>query len=328
MTAHPVSLVFRPFDYSDEDYLARIAIQEAVLPEYPQSLKEWKHFDAVADPKYLVERSMIELDGEVIGFINLREPFWSYRPGKLYFDIVLHPDQQGHGFGRTAYQWLLKQAAKHNPNTLTCGTRENHLAAMHMAQQHGFELALREPVSMLAVEGFSAEKFSTLPAKVAAKGIEICTVYDLQQTDPDWQRNIWNLKYTLLEDVPTDEPYSRQPLEKWIVQQLEHPKFDPRAWIVALDLNAPEQPSYIGVTHMWISKEQRELALTGLTGVKRDYRRMGIATAMKLRSIAYAKQLGIKMIETDNEESNPMYDINMKLGFRPRPAIVHFKKML
>lgn len=36
----------------------------------------------------------------------------------------------------------------------------------------------------------------------------------------------------------------------------------------------------------------------------------------------------IKFIETDNEENNPMYQINMKLGFEPLPAWVDYEKTL
>ena len=67
---------------------------------------------------------------------------------------------------------------------------------------------------------------------------------------------------------------------------------------------------------------------TGLTGVLRSHRRRGIALALKLQAIAYAKTEGIKTIETDNEENNHMYQINMQLGFEPKPAFLDFEKSL
>lgn len=60
----------------------------------------------------------------------------------------------------------------------------------------------------------------------------------------------------------------------------------------------------------------------------RSHRRKGIATALKLRAINFAKGYGAKVIETDNEENNPMYYLNMKLGFRPRPAWLEFEKKI
>lgn len=68
--------------------------------------------------------------------------------------------------------------------------------------------------------------------------------------------------------------------------------------------------------------------LTGLTGVVANHRRKGIAAALKLRAIKYAHQHGVKVIETGNEENNPIYQINLMLGFQPQPAWIDFEKVL
>jgi GNAT superfamily N-acetyltransferase len=65
-----------------------------------------------------------------------------------------------------------------------------------------------------------------------------------------------------------------------------------------------------------------------LTGTRRDYRRRGLATAMKVRNIQLAKKLGVDIIETDNEENNPMFQLNLQLGFKPQPAYLDFHKKI
>ena len=60
----------------------------------------------------------------------------------------------------------------------------------------------------------------------------------------------------------------------------------------------------------------------------RAHRRQGIATAMKVRAIGFAKEYGAKIVETDNEENNPMYFLNLKLGFESQPAWLSFEKHL
>jgi len=76
------------------------------------------------------------------------------------------------------------------------------------------------------------------------------------------------------------------------------------------------------------SGEDIESLETGLTGVRREYRRRGLATALKSQNIEKAKILGTKQIQTSNEESNPMFQLNLRLGFVAQPADVDWKKTL
>jgi hypothetical protein len=47
-----------------------------------------------------------------------------------------------------------------------------------------------------------------------------------------------------------------------------------------------------------------------------------------VQAINYAQMLGIESIETDNEENNPMFQLNLRLGFKPIPAWVSYHKKL
>jgi len=67
-------------------------------------------------------------------------------------------------------------------------------------------------------------------------------------------------------------------------------------------------------------------AYTEGLGVLKEYRRKGIATALKIKAIQSLLQKGIKEIRTDNEENNPMYKINIALGFSPVPSSLEYTK--
>jgi ribosomal protein S18 acetylase RimI-like enzyme len=70
-------------------------------------------------------------------------------------------------------------------------------------------------------------------------------------------------------------------------------------------------------------------AEVGDTGVLRDYRRRGIARALKMMVTRYATDNGIERVHTDNRADNEgMLAINRELGFVPGEQIVIFEKTL
>ena len=73
---------------------------------------------------------------------------------------------------------------------------------------------------------------------------------------------------------------------------------------------------------------QQQNLNVGVTGVLPSHRRNGIATALKLKTIQYAIDYGAVTLKTGNEENNPMYDLNMALGFKPKPAWLSLRKTL
>ena len=108
-----------------------------------------------------------------------------------------------------------------------------------------------------------------------------------------------------------------------------HPNFRMDAHFVAVDKHKSTQTSVweiVGVSQIGINPATPDKVQTWLTGVRRAYRRLGLATALKLQAIAFVQTHGARYIETDNEENNPMYTINMTLGFEPQPAWLEFQK--
>jgi GNAT superfamily N-acetyltransferase len=67
----------------------------------------------------------------------------------------------------------------------------------------------------------------------------------------------------------------------------------------------------------------------GLTGVLRDYRGRGIAMALKVRTVRYARANGYREIRTWNDVRNrKMLRINDALGFAKQPASINYVKTL
>jgi len=68
---------------------------------------------------------------------------------------------------------------------------------------------------------------------------------------------------------------------------------------------------------------------TGVTGVRREYRRRNIALALKVRALEFGKSQGYRQVITENEINNQgMIAINDRLGFVKNPAWLHYLKRL
>jgi GNAT superfamily N-acetyltransferase len=147
-------------------------------------------------------------------------------------------------------------------------------------------------------------------------------VPDLPARDPDWQRHWYDLECECWLDVPLPEPPTVGRFEEF-ASRFDSPNYEPRAHFIALD-----DGKYVGLAGFWISSVQKEKLYTGLTGVVRSHRRKGIATALKVRAARFARDYGATIIETDNEEHNPMFDLNLELGFVAQPAWLDFRKVL
>jgi GNAT superfamily N-acetyltransferase len=149
-------------------------------------------------------------------------------------------------------------------------------------------------------------------------------MHTLQGEDPRWLARWWALKEALMRDVPTSEAFTPETLEEFSVS-LESPQLDLNAVFVAIDTASSE---WIGLSSVVLYPESPEVLYVGLTGVLPAYRRRGIALALKVHTLLFAQSYGAQVIVGENEENNPMYALNLKLGFKPSVAWLGYEKQL
>jgi GNAT superfamily N-acetyltransferase len=311
----------RPFAYTDADYEAAVRIVSAVYPDQPESVQEWQHGDQTRDPQFLFARYLVELDGRIVATGIYCQPWWSHKPGKYFVNLLVDPDYQGRGIGTQFYDFLMGHVLAREPEVVTAGTREDKPASIHFLTRRGYRQVQREPISELEVRQFDPQPFAEIPPRVAGQGIVIKSLEELAAQEPDWKHKLWQLQGDLFLDVPGPDPITIDSFEVYQERELGSPNFRIDGQFIALDGD-----HWVGMTALWTTEADREKLFTGLTGVRREYRRRGIATALKLRAIDFAKRYGAKTIETGNDEGNPMYQINLRLGFRPLPAWLTFEK--
>lgn len=320
-------LTIRHFTPSKHEYEEAYRIQNLEWPQEAQTAPYAMWQDQNRDSKYLFQRFVVKLDEKMIAAGTYREPAWSYKPGKFYVEWNVDPAyaeyaEAGQGIHQLILGFILAELSDRNPTILDTSMREDKSARIQFLHDNGFEYQMRSPRSELKIADFDFARYANLPAKIAQEGIQIRTLAELMESDTNWMRKTYELIWTVEQDIPAVDPPSKPPFEEW-KKELDAPNFLAEGWFIALDGS-----DYVGITMLAPDNARDDMMHTWLTGTVRSHRRKGIATALKLRAIELAKSRGAEAIDTENEENNPMYDLNVKLGFIAQAAWANYRKTL
>ncbi|MBN2305056.1 MAG: GNAT family N-acetyltransferase [Anaerolineae bacterium] len=317
-------LTIDPFTYSDDDYRTAIAINAAVFNEPPDALEEWKHDDQTRNPEYPFFYNLVRRDGTVIAYIETFQNQYAYHPQKYECRMFVHPDHDAPDVRPAVLAYVLDQLRDKDLIALKSGMLDDKPEAMRFFDEHGFKRVAEEKISKLDVTRFDSARYEPVLARVREGGIEIVTLRDLQQRDSGWQRKLYDLDITVNRDIPTTGEKHYPEFEDWCARWLEDPNCDLDGWFIALD-----DGHYVAQSRGSINAESEPVQFTtGVTTTRREYRRRGIATALKVHIIRYAQARGVQEIFTTNDSTNPMYQLNLSLGFEPQPSWVRVEKAL
>ena len=328
----------RKFKPTDDEYAALVAFLDATHPDLPRhEVAILRHEDKEWPNDYFCQRFVVEVVGRnsvhLIASGACLEPYWQYQAGTYVIEFDIHPDYGGQEIETLLYEQLLVVPVGCGPvpNKIVTRTREDQVERVKFLATQGFEPTMRSPGSSLKLASFDATPLTGIEEKVAALGVKIYTLRELYALEPEWKEKLYELRWAIVQDVPEPEPPTKWPMEMFEQIILDDPALTPDVWFVAVDERKPPPSGtgpWIGMSNIWVNDKTYERLDVGLTGTMRAWRRKGIATALKLRTIAYAQQHNTKSIGTSNEENNPMYHLNLKLGFQPKPATIHYEKKL
>jgi mycothiol synthase len=315
-----VPVTIRPF--TPDDYPAVAEVQTAVYPDHPQTPAEMRYQDENRDPRITWGRFLAEREGRVIGTAYFGQESNMYHPQKFFIGVNVLPEHRGRGVGKALYERLREAVAPHNPIALRCDAREDALGSLRFLEARGFAEEMRELESELNVANFQPDDWAGELTRTAEQGIVIRSYTELIADDPEAGHKLHELHWQLMQDIPHPDELTRVPWEVWS-KRFTNPHFLPDANFVALD-----GEEYVGVSVLWKNDGDPKLH-TGITGVLRTHRKRGIATALKVRALTYAKEHEAAAVRTFNEvNNNGMLGINFRLGFVPVPAWIFFVKHL
>lgn len=316
-----MSLHIRPF--SPDDYPVALELYNAVEPEYPMTVAEWQHWDTHQDPKLRWGRYLADWDGQPAAVLSYEQSEELYHPRKFHLSINVHPGFRRRGVGAASFEHLLQELEPLDPIEVRSEVREDRPEALRFVERHGFTESMREWESRLDLEAFDPTPFAEAVERVEAQGIRLLTFAELQREDPDWARKLHALKTVLDRDVPSPDEVTETDFDTWLQRTLNNPNLVPDGWIIAV-----HNGEYVGESS-FNTTQAGDFLEVGLTAVRREYRRRGIALALKTRATTQAARMGYKSLRTWNATTNEaMLAINIRMGFQRQPAWIFYSKAL
>ena len=189
---------------------------------------------------------------------------------------------------------------------------------------NGFEEVQKYREYSLELSSIDLSPYNNLLKKMQDLKIEIYDSKNEMQHFSNHYQKLEKLIWEYIQDEPIQpgDTYTRDPFSKWLKNQ-KH--YEDNTY--GIEMIAVKDNNYIGSTNLRVNhKSEPFKAYTLGMGVLKVYRRQGVATALKVKAIQRLKEKGITEIRTGNEENNPMFQINEKLGFKPMPSSIEFRK--
>ncbi len=311
-------------DFQPEDFPALVEILNLLHPEHPTTVErerfDWEHFDA----KKYIRRQYVAVDpsGSVVAFGDFSQSPSAYHPQRFWMWIGVHPQSQQKGVGAVLYEHLLARLGELDAIALRTRTRETMTESVAWLLRRGFKELERGWESRLDTTAFDPAKFADYSGPPPS--ITIVTFAEEFARDPEAVRTLFELDCDISPDEPRIDPFTPPDFDMYRDRLLNNPGFISEAIFLA-----KHGGRWVGLTELFRNDAMRDVLNTGFTGVRQEYRGRGIALALKLRALEWAKMHGYREVRTWNNTLNaPMLGINVKLGFVKQPASIAFGKDL
>jgi GNAT superfamily N-acetyltransferase len=265
-------------------------------------------------------------DGRVVAVSNCLRPFWMDAPGVYWLGIEVHPEWRRRGIGRAMLAVLEPFARRQGATILRTSCREDFAGAIRFLQQAGFTNIGIRYESAIDVRAFDETPFLPVLEGVLQAGYRLTTLAEERPITPDADHRLYDMVFTTAAEVPfPGGAVHHETFENWRKGNLEGPARDPAAVFIA----KWRDDEYVATTMLELPMNADEPAITGFTGVLREHRRRGLATALKLISFRYLKKRGFREARTHNDTANPpILNLNQKMGYRRLPGWLEWDKGL
>ncbi len=316
-----MSFSIRPLQKFDVDRV--IALCSVIQPECVCDLEEYlRRFDEPECAASVLLRQWAAIEDssdQLIGYAAC----WNVVRRKYRMGLMVHADWRKHGVGGGLLEAILTALRSSPPVTLQARTWEAWTDSLRFLRRRGFDEIHRMIELQLNLIDADLTALADLPCSLKAQGVQFTTLR-LEGEDDKFWANLTDLQQNAIIDWPDPDPDGAvmTPTEADVRRMFYSLKTT--ADMIFL---AKAGGLFIGYTALGPDHRAPEAIGTGPTAVRLEYRGRGVATALKVLALTYAREQGWNAATT--RSANPvMIHVNEKLGFQRGRAEVRLVRRL
>ena len=303
-------VTFRPMTIAtDAAEMARLYNYTVAEPITVESARDWWTLREGE-----IRSTVLALDENcrAIGYWDVDRETWM-EPGHFYIKVLVAPEERGRGFGTQMYEDALQAARGYGATHLESSVREGDAASLKFAEKRDFKVEHHTFESTLDLQDFNEHRFDNLMKRIHAEGFRFFSLAEAGLTDENQHR-----LYEVNRDSGLDNPGNDGIFPDYYA--FSKNVFEASWFRADTQILASHADRWVGLSAVGIYPANKH-AYNAFTGVLREYRRRGLAQALKLQTILLAKKEGMRYIRTHNDSKNrSMLAVNRKLGYRPEPG--------
>lgn len=277
------------------------------------------------DEAHYVRRQYVAEDansGQILAYGSIEQTV--YLPKYRLF-IVTDPSWLELGVGDLLLERLTNDLIEAKAVTVSCREYASQTELLAFLKEHGFKEVSTLLDLRLEVAKVDVSRFLAVVKKVKDSGITITSLGEERKRDARCVEKLYELTTSLQKDDPGRGPfeppaYNAREALLW----LEMPYVLPDAYFIAR-----HDDRYVGVSDVSLFEAVPGGLTQGFTGVRPEYRRQGVATALKLSGLEYAKKHGYEIVQSFNRPvQSAIFALNQTLGFQVLSSNVTLEKCL
>jgi mycothiol synthase len=281
---------------TDADLAGWCEVWTAITPREPAALENvLRRLERQPERLYLVAKQ----GGQIVG-AGFAGP--SQSPERTALAVRVLSGHRRRGIGSALLDRVVAYASGLAPEWVSGMVFEDDTEAVEWVQHRDFEEYDRQIELSRQVQEVEEE---ALPPS----GIEITELAE------EHVHGAYAVAVECFPDMPVTPAIPAPPFDEWLEEEIPGP-----VTFVALD-----DGQVVGYAALLDRVEG--LAEHGLTAVLRSHRGRGIATALKQAQLRWASEHRYGELATWTQDGNAaMQAVNLKLGYRPRPAVINVRR--